>query len=85
VVGFQGRNGIVRIDHCELHVPETYRVLWLKAGSKNTRLILGPCAKDGKVVVFKAAAASAPAVQIVDLRQLLPNGLKDGLIKLGSK
>lgn len=51
LVGFQGNDGVARIDECELHVPATYRVSWLKAGSKNTKLILGPtCVKDGKVV-----------------------------------
>lgn len=82
LVGFQGSNGVVQIDDCELHVPATYRVSWIKAGSQNTKLILGPtCAKDGKVVV----APMRPAAQTVDAGQLLPDKSKDGMITLGPK
>jgi hypothetical protein len=52
LVGFQGTNGVVRIDACELHVPASMRVQWIKRGVTGTNLILGPtCVKDGKVVV----------------------------------
>lgn len=61
LVGFQGDGGIVRIDDCELHVPPTYRVSWIKPGAKNTKLILGPsCVQRGKVVVAPVKAI-APA------------------------
>lgn len=76
LVGFQGNDGVVRIDECELHVPTTYRVSWIKPGSKNTKLILGPtCVKDGKLVVAPAKPiAASPAAQIgFDLGVVLPN------------
>ncbi|MDD1450799.1 hypothetical protein NHF48_007260 [Sphingomonas sp. H160509] len=85
LVGFQGDGGIVRIDECELHVPPSYRVSWIKPGSKNTKLILGPtCVQGGKVVVAPIKA-TAPTGQLVDAGQLLPDGSKDGLITLGAK
>jgi hypothetical protein len=86
LVGFQGSDGIVQIDECENHVRPTYRTSWIKPGSKNTKLILGPtCAKDGKVVVAPVKPVASPAAQIVDAGQLLPDGDGDGLIALGSK
>lgn len=87
LVGFQGDDGVVVIPECEIHAPPTYRVSWVKPGSKNTKLVLGPtCAKDGKVVLAPAkSAASSVAAQIVDAGELLPDGSKDGLITLGSK
>lgn len=87
LVGFQGSNGVVTIPECELHVPATYRVSWLKAGSKNTKLNLGPtCAEDGKVVVAPLkTVADTSAMQIVDAGKLLPDNTGDGLITLGSK
>jgi hypothetical protein len=86
LASFQGDGGVIRIDECELHVPATYRVSWVKAGSKNTKLILGPtCAKDGKVVVAPLKPlADAQGAQIVNAGQLLPDGSRDGLIKLGA-
>lgn len=57
LVGFQGSNTTVRIDACELHVRPTMRVQWIKPGVTGTKLILGPtCVKNGKVVVYPAAA-----------------------------
>lgn len=85
LVGFQGPNTTVRIGECELHVRPTYRLAWIKDGVTGTKLIVGPsCGKDGKVVVAPVKPA-APATQIVDAGQLLPDNTPDGLITLGSK
>lgn len=82
LVGFQGP-GTVRIDDCELHVPASYRVTWAKAKVTGQKLILGPtCVVGGKVVVAPEEPITSPAAQIVDARQLLPDGSKDGLITL---
>lgn len=67
LIGFQGSNGVVRIDECELHVPATYRVSWIKRGSKNTKLILGPtCAKGDKIIVTQPVPTAPPSARIVD-------------------